>query len=141
MQDLIKAKEMLAGSSYTCVLCKGDTVHTATERGVKPLVRWLTEGADLREFAAADKVVGKATAFLYCLLGVKAVHSRVMSGAAARVLEEHGIAATQEQLVDNIINRQGTGICPFEEAVWHISDPREALPAIRSKMAQLQITL
>jgi len=141
MKDLLKAKDLLSGGQYTCVLCKGDTVRTATERGVKPLVRWLTEGADLWGFSAADRVVGKATAYLYCLLGVKAVHSLVMSGAAARVLEENGIAATQDKLVENIINRQGTGICPFEEAVWEITDSREALDAILEKMAQMGITL
>lgn len=141
MKDLLKAKDLLSCGQYTCVLCRGDTVHTATERGVKPLVRWLTEGADLKDFSAADKVVGKATAYLYCLLGVKAVHSLVMSSAAARVLEENGIPATQDKLVENIINRQGTGICPFEEAVWENTDPQEALKAILEKMARMGITL
>ena len=41
----------------------------------------------------------------------------------------------------NIINRQGTGICPFEEAVWEITDPHLALAAIRNKMAHMEITL
>ena len=141
MKDLTNAKDLLSSGNYTCVLCSGDTIHTTTERGVKPLVRWLTEGTDLNGFSAADRVVGKATAYLYCLLGVKAVHSLVMSGAAARVLEENGITATQDILVENIINRQGTGICPFEEAVWEIHDPGNALTAIRAKMEQMHISL
>ena len=140
-KDLQNAKTLLTEGGHTCVLCKGDKVYTTTERGVKPLVRWLTEGTDLKNFSAADKVVGKATAYLYCLLGVKAVHSLVMSGAAAQVLEENGISATQDKLVENIINRQGTGICPFEEAVWQIRDPQEALVSIRNKMAQMGIQL
>lgn len=141
MKDLQNAKKYLQEGSFTCVLCKDDTIHTTTERGVKPLVRWLTEGTDLHGFAAADKVVGKATAYLYCLLKVKAVHSLVMSGAAARVLEESGISATQDKLVENIINRQGTGICPFEEAVWEITTPKNALTAIRKKMDEMHIAL
>lgn len=139
--DMTQAKTLLVSGDYTCVLCRDGHTLTTRERGVKPLVRWLTEGADLRGYAAADRVVGKATAFLYCLLGVKSVHALVMSGAAARVLAENGIAATQDKLVDNIINRQGTGICPFEAAVWEITGPNEALAAIRKKMAQMNITL
>lgn len=139
--DLSTAKKLLGSGMYTCVLCKGDAVLTAVERGVKPLVRWLTEGTDLRGFSATDKVVGKATAYLYCLLEVKEVHALVMSAAAAQVLEENGITATQERLVENIINRQGTGICPFEAAVWNIADPHDALIAVREKMAQMNITL
>lgn len=68
-----QARKILEAGSYTCVLRKNDTVFTATERGVKPLVRWLAQGIDVRGFSAADKVVGRATAYLYVLLGVKAV--------------------------------------------------------------------
>ena len=68
--DMTKARSLLESGDYTCVVCHGDTVHTATERGVKPLLNWLDEGMDLRGFSAADRVVGRATAFLYCLLGV-----------------------------------------------------------------------
>ena len=136
-----QARLILEEQGYTCVLRRNDTVYTATERGVKPLVRWLTEGLDVRGFSAADKVVGRATAYLYVLLGVKEVWAAVMSEAAAQVLHRHGIAASQGKLVPNIINRAGTGICPFEEAVLNIHTPEEALTAIRQKMAEMHITL
>ena len=61
-----------------------------------------------------------------------------MSRPAAAVLEAHGIALQAETLVDGIINRKGTGPCPFEAAVMGISDPQEALTAIRAKMVQMQ---
>lgn len=139
--DLATAREHLTAGGYTCVIRRGETEYTTQERGVKPLVRWLTEDADLRGFSAADKVVGKATAYLYCLLGVKEVHAQVMSESAAWVLEENGIAASQDKKVANIINRQGTGICPFEAAVLEIHSPEAALTAIRAKMAEMHITL
>ena len=66
--DLNIAREQLAAGDYTCVLRRGDREYTTRERGVKPLVRWLTEDTDLRGFSAADKVVGKATAYLYLSL-------------------------------------------------------------------------
>ena len=84
--DMNKARSLLEAGDYTCVLCRGDAVFTATERGVKPLLNWLESGLDLRNFSAADRVVGRATAFLYRLLGVKAVYARVMSYPAAEVL-------------------------------------------------------
>ena len=136
-----QARNMLTEGGYTCVVHKEGTVYTATERGVKPLVRWLTEGINLRGFSAADKVVGRATAYLYVLLGVKEVWAGVMSEAAAEVLSRHGITAAQDKLVKNIINRAGTGICPFEEAVLNIQTPEEALTAIRNKMQAMNITL
>lgn len=138
-EDLARARYLLGTGSYTCVLVRGDACVSSAHRGVKPLVDWLDGGADLRGFCAADKVVGKATAFLYCLLGVKAVHAGVMSGAAKAVLEEHGIEASCETEVRAIINRRGDGPCPFEAAVWDICDPRQALDAIHARQRELNI--
>ena len=135
--DLQKARMLLESGEFTCVLCREDAVYTATDRGVKPLVNWLDSDLDLRNFSAADRVVGRATAFLYRLLGVQAVYARVMSRPAAEVLGAANIHWETTQLVEGIINRRGTGPCPFESAVMDIHDPAKALTAIRKKMQQL----
>lgn len=137
MEDLNRARQILDTGNYTCVLCRKEQTYTATQRGVRPLLDWLDSDTDLTGFFAADRVVGRGAAFLCCLLGVKAVYARIMSRPAAEVLEAQGIAVEAETFVDGIINRQGNGICPFEEAVMAITDPGEALVAIRAKMAQM----
>lgn len=68
-----RARKILKTGGYTCVLHKNGTICTAAARGVKPLVPWLTEGLDVRGFSAADKVAGRATAYLYVLLRVEEV--------------------------------------------------------------------
>ena len=135
--DTQHARQLLESGEYTCVLCREDAIHTATERGVKPLLNWLDRGLELKGFCAADRVVGRATAFLYCLLGVTEVYARVMSRPAAEVLTTHGISFEAQTLTDGIINRRGTGPCPFEAAVLGIANPEEALTAIRTKLAQI----
>ena len=70
MTDLDKARSHLETGSYTCVISRGEETFFATDRGVKPLLNWLEECVDMRGASAADRVVGRATAFLYCLLGV-----------------------------------------------------------------------
>lgn len=136
-ENLSKALSLLDAGDYTCVACRGSAVYTATERGVKPLLNWLDSGLSLEGFSAADRVVGRATAFLYCLLGVDAVYARVMSRPAAEVLSAHGVWADTDTLVDGITNRKGTGPCPFEAAVLEISDTSQALAAIRRQMARM----
>lgn len=135
------ARNLLDSHGLTCVLCKNDAVHTTTLRGVKPLMQWLENGTDLTGFSAADKVVGRATAFLYCLLGVKEVYAYVMSKSALEVLEAAGIYAQYGKLVEYIINRKGDGICPFEAAVLDIQTAESARIAIRKKMEELKISL
>ena len=137
MNHLITAWNLLESGNYTCVVCKEDTIYTTTHRGVAPLLNWLDEGTNLTGFSAADRVVGRGAAFLYCLLGVKEVRARVMSYPAMEVLRAYGIRAEADTFVDNIINRAGTGPCPFEAAVMHIQKADEALAAIRAKRRQM----
>lgn len=141
MKDLIKAKEILIFENHTCVLCKENAVFTSDLRGVKPLVKWYAEKTELEGFSAADKVVGKATAYLYVLLGVKRVFAKVISLPAKDVLERYGIEVEFDTLVPNIINRAGDGVCPFELAVQDTNDAKEAYKIIRLKMEEMGISL
>ena len=136
-KDTQNALDLLERGDYTCAVCRDGTSYTATARGVKPLVTWLDSDIDLRGFCAADRVVGRATAFLYCLLGVREVYARVMSYPAYEVLQQHGISAQPQLLVDGIINRRGTGPCPFEAAVMDNTDADEAHRAIRTKKSAM----
>ena len=136
-QNLKKARDLLNSGNYTCVACKEEVVYTTTQRGVAPLLNWLDSKTDLKDFSAADRVVGRGAAFLYCLLGVKEVYALVMSRPAAEVLQSHGILADAGTFVEGIINRTGTGPCPFEAAVMDIQDTQEALNAIRMTRRKL----
>ena len=136
-KDLQTARQLLENGNYTCVLCRDDVTHTSTRRGVAPLLYWLDENTDLRGFSAADRVVGRATAYLYHLLGVKEVFARVMSRPAAQVLADYGIPASWETLVDAIENRQKTGPCPMEYATRNCTTPEEALAAVREALKHL----
>jgi hypothetical protein len=134
-----KAIELLHSGQYTCVLCKGEKTYTSTENGIKPLLDWLDSGLDLQGFSAADKVAGKAAAFLYVRLGVKEVYADVMSEAAAAVFAEYNIEAKAGTSVKNIINRAGTGNCPMEEAVKDVADPVQAESVLRAKVRNLKL--
>ena len=136
-KDLTKAKAVLEEQNCTCVLCREDRIYTSTRRGVAPLLGWLDAGTDLTGFSAADRVVGKATAYLYCLLGVKEVYARVMSKPAVEVLRRYNIPAGYDTLVEGIENRQKTGPCPMEYATRNSTTPAEALAAVREALKHL----
>ena len=135
-----QAKTILEQAGYTCVLRTGDKVFTSRLRGVAPLLGWLEEGAVEPGFAAADKVVGRATAYLYRLLGAKEVYAGVISNGALAVLEEAGIRTEYGERVPYIRNRAGDGMCPMEAATADSHTPEQALAAIRAKLQQLRNT-
>ena len=137
MPDLENAKALLRSGIFTCVLCQGSQIRTCMDQGVQPLVRLLDEGS-FRGFSAADKVVGKATAFLYVLLGVEAVYTPVASEGAIQILTQHVIPLFYVLAVPAIFNRSRTGYCPMETAVRDINDPQQAYAAIVDTLAKMR---
>lgn len=136
-----KARLALEQGKYTCVLTDGKITYSSQSRGVKPLVQFLAKENLPQGLFAADKVVGKATAYLYVLLRVNGLYAKVISKPALAVLREYGISVQYETLAENVINRKGDGICPFEEAVLEIDDPETAYDAILKKMKEFNISL
>ncbi len=137
VNELKKVAALLSAGDYTCVLCRGDTIFTDKRRGVRPLLELLERGVDLKDFFAADKVVGKGAAYLYVLMRVQALHARVISTPAKDVLSRYGIATTFDREVPAIENRTRTGLCPIESSVWDIHDPDTALEVIKRTLVNL----
>ena len=136
-ENLTKAAALLDSGDYTCVLCCGESICTDRRRGVRPLLELLESGHNFHGYCAADKVVGKAAAFLYVLLGVRAVYARVISAPAISVLSRHGIDLTFDVQVPAIENRTKTGICPIESSVWNTDDPATALEIMKQTLTSL----
>lgn len=135
--NTLKAKEILNEGAYTLVFCDGQNIITSEKRGVKPLLDLLDSEKDYSRYCAADKVVGRAAAYLYVLLGVNEVCALTMSEGARTVFEKYGIIYFYDTLTQNIINRKGDGLCPMEEATKDATEPRDALWKIRAKLKEL----
>lgn len=138
MIALDKVKEILCTEQATCVINFNENVYISHERGVKPLLKLIDEKCDVNGGAAADKVVGKAAAMLYVLLGVEELYALVISELAIEALEKYGVAVSYEKRVPMIRNRTDTGFCPMEQATKDIDTPNEALLVIRAKLQELQ---
>lgn len=136
--DLQRARALLRESGASVVLCKGENYVTKSQRGIRPLLEWEESGEDYGGWAAADKIVGRAAAFLFILLGVRAVYGEVMSEGAFRILSERGIAAEYDTLAQTIRNREGTGMCPMEQAVLAVTEPTDAPQALRRALQHLR---
>ncbi len=138
MTDVERAKQILDESGQTLVLCKEGTILKSTLRGVDPMLAYLDQKIDLNGYSAADKVVGKAAAFLFVIAGVRSIYARVISQPALLVLQSNGISVCYDETTEHIINRAGTDFCPMEKAVLAVSDLKMAYTVILKTRKTLQ---
>lgn len=134
MTDLELAKRNLAG--HTICLCKDGKLLTSDKRGISPMMDFIEEDRDFEGYSVADKIVGKAAAFLFVLAGVTEVYAEVVSSEGKRVLDEHGIPCSFSVMTENIVNRKGDGICPMESAVNEENDPKKAYALLKAKLSE-----
>lgn len=135
-QDTVTAAKLLYEHQASFVLCKGKTTVIETEAGLGPLFSVLKKGENFGGFCAADKIVGKAAAFLYVRLGVREVYAPIMSDAGIYTLARHGIYPICERSVVDILNRAGTSICPIEKLVEELCDVNQAVSVLEQYFRQ-----
>ena len=136
-----KAKAMLKSGNYgNCVLYSNGLIHTSSGKGISPMLEFLNAGLNMKNFSAADTVAGKAAALFFALAEVNAVYADIMSRSAVEVFKRFNIRNVHGELVEKIQNRTGTGVCPMEQAVENIDEPKEAFEILKKKLAELRKT-
>ena len=132
MTDILEsAKEQLHNNNFSIVIVGENDVYTSTKHGVAPLLEILDGGDDI-------KVVGKAAALLMVKGGVKEVYADIISSHALDVFEKYKVKAYYDNLVEYIINRDKTGMCPMEKAVLEVDEPNTAYDVLKKKIAEMR---
>lgn len=125
----------LKANNYAIITSNG---YYSYDTGIKPVISRINEDINyFKGLSVADKIIGKASAMLLVLSGVKEVNCVVLSTAGKGILDKYGIAYHYDELVPYIINRKGDDMCPMEKTVKDINDLNEALKALNDKLSSL----
>ena len=137
---LAEAARLIREGRAGAVLVK-DGVIVAVEPngpGVKPLLRLHDLRADVMKGAwVVDKVVGRAAAAIAIDGGATRVHGLVMSETAKTLLGAHGVPASADETIPQVLNRTRDGLCPLEDAVKGLDVPAKMIPEIRKRIKKL----
>jgi len=133
MNDLDLAKGEMFEENLTLVIVKDGSVLFQTDsHRISGFLDAIEKcGANLEGSSVADRVIGKAVALLCVYAKVKEVYACVLSRKAQAILKEHRIGCQWQEIVENILNADKTGMCPFEKAAADISAPQDAYRAFR----------
>jgi hypothetical protein len=128
MSDTKTAKNLLYEKKLTLVIVKDELVLFQTDSPrISGFIKAIdTKKADLKGASVADRVVGKAVALLCVYAGIKEVYAEVLSVKAKGTFEQNHIAYGFGEIVDNILDLNKVGVCPFEKLAATIVDPKEA---------------
>jgi hypothetical protein len=86
----------------------------------------------------ADRVAGKALALLCIYSGIREVYAEVLSKKAQAIFQENEVVCQWEQLVDNVLDINKTGVCPFEKAAAEISDPQDSYATFKALLEKMK---
>lgn len=132
MTDLEKAKEIFSSGEYTFVLVKDDDIIKSSEKGLRPIVDLIDSGKDFFEYSICDKICGRASSFLYVLMGLKAVYAPKMAKLAIQILDRAEIEYSTDQFVETILDSDLKEVEKFENAVLRSGSAVKALDDIKA---------
>ena len=131
----MELRDTLLEKNYSIVASNG---YFSFDSGIRPVIDRINEKEDyFKGLEVADKIIGKASAMLLSLSGVKKVHAVVLSQAGKDIFDKYDVEYSFDELTDYIVNRKGDGMCPMEMTVKDIDDLREAYEALKKKTTLL----
>jgi len=140
MSDLDIAKSKLYEEELTLTIVKkGEVIFETDSHRISGFLGAIEKfGAKLEGASVADRVAGKAIALLCVYAKINEVYAEILSKKAKTVFEQNGIHHEWKELVDNVLDLNKSGVCPFEKAATGISDPKDAYRAFKALQDSLK---
>jgi hypothetical protein len=134
MRDLDLARQIFRERNLSLVMVKeGGLLFESASSGINGLLQAIDAlNGSLHGSSVADKVVGRAAALLLVYAHAKEVYAATVSNEGLKALEENGVPVEYDALVQQILDRTGKNICPFEKASQTIRAPEEAPEKLRA---------
>ena len=139
-QDIIDglnlARDVIQTSDSSVVVIKNSQILAKKKgEGLRPLLEVIQElGEQMQGSIVGDRILGKASALLCRYGNASAVYSPQGTKTAIALLIIGGIPSQIEQMIPNITNRTGDGMCPFEKMLENVTDPQEAYEILNEKL-------
>jgi hypothetical protein len=70
--------------------------------------------------------------------GIKQIYAEVLSRKAQVVFEENKIMFEYKEIIDNVLDMDKAGVCPFEKVAVDISDPIESFVAFKTLLKKMK---
>ncbi len=136
IRDMELAREVLSKTdSSIAVISYGKIWKQKAGEGIGPILETIEEmGEDIYDSVIGDRLLGKASALLCRYAKAKAVYSPRGTKTGIALLIMGGVPCQVDELIPQIMNRNGDGVCPFEKMLKDVTSPEEAYVILKEKI-------
>lgn len=120
-------------NTSSLVVYKDGNTLEFSQSGIEPLLIYL-EDNDFKGARVFDRIVGRAAAYLYVYGNADYVNADTISKPAIEILKKNKIKYETKNIVDEILNKDKTDLCPFEKLTQNAESPAQAYGLIYKKM-------
>jgi hypothetical protein len=140
MQDLEIAKNQLYNKNLTLAIVKNGIILFQTDsHRISGFIGAIEKfGVQLNGASVADRVAGKALALLCVYAGIRQIYAEILSRKAQAVFEDNKIMFEWKEIIDNVLDMNKAGVCPFEKVAADISDPIESFAAFKALLEKMK---
>lgn len=137
--ELEKAMTAVKNEGCTCALTLGNVIFKSKDKSVRPLLDWMNSGNNYMGYMLADKIVGKAAAFIMIAMGIREIYAQVISEPAKALLEKEHVVVNADLVVPEILDKDKAEKDPLERAVESYENAAEALMPIELALIRLNL--
>ena len=136
ISDMELAREVLSKTDCSiAVISYGKIWKQKKGEGVRPIMEAMEEmGEDICDSVIGNRFLGRASALLCRYAKAQAVYSPQGTKTGIALLIMGGIPCQVDELIPQIMNRNGDDICPFEKMLKDVTSPEEAYNVIKEKV-------
>ena len=122
----------LTESDYLLVIVKDREIkYRSKDKGIRAIVGLLNNKPELlQEAVVADKVIGRAVAMICDYAQVKFCYGSIISKSAIEILQKADLSYQFKKKVEEIRNKNDTGLCPVEKLTLKTDNSAEGIKMI-----------
>lgn len=136
VRDLELAREVLSTTDSSIVgISYGKIWKQKKGDGIKPILEVIEEmGEAIHGSVIGDRILGRASALLCRYAKAQGVYSPQGTKTGIALLIMGGVPCQVDELIPQIMNRNGDGLCPFEKMLKDVDTPEEAYKILKDKV-------
>lgn len=138
VKDLELAREVLSKEDCSVVVISyGKIWKKKKGEGIKPILEAIDEmGEDIHDSVIGDRILGRASALMCRYAKAQGVYSPRGTKTGIALMIMGGIPCQVDELIPQIMNRSGDGLCPFEKMLKEVTSPEEAYKILKDKVIE-----